>query len=189
MIRSMVHPVPAYPLPPSDGEIYLPPSAPDLLESMRAVGYSFEAALADLIDNSIAAGARTINVRFSVAGDPYVAIVDDGHGMWPDELTAAMRHGSRNPVLQRDSMDLGRFGLGLKTASLSQCRTLSVVSWRDGALSGRRWDLDYVAHRADWMLLDVPDAATLPHVNELLQSLPGVVPCRGPDARDLHGLG
>jgi histidine kinase/DNA gyrase B/HSP90-like ATPase len=142
---------------------------------MRAVGYSFEAALADLIDNSIAAGAHTINVRFSVAGDPYVAIVDDGHGMWPDELTAAMRHGSRNPVLQRDSMDLGRFGLGLKTASLSQCRTLTVVAWRDRTLSARRWDLDYVAHRSDWMLLDVPNAATLPHVNELVQQPHGTM--------------
>lgn len=73
-------------------------------------------------------GARTVNVRFSVAGEPYVAILDDGHGMSSEELTAAMRHGSRNPVLRRDALDLGRFGLGLKTASLSQCRTLTVVS-------------------------------------------------------------
>src|SRR5437660_6903759 len=100
-------------------EIYLPPSAPDLLESMRAIGYSFEAALADLIDNSIAADARTVNVRFSVSGEPYVAIIDDGLAMSPDALTNAMRHGSRNPGHERDAFDLGRFGLGLKTASLS----------------------------------------------------------------------
>src|ERR1017187_4197215 len=136
----MAESVPPSPMPASAGEIYLPPSAPDLLESMRAVGYSFEAALADLIDNSIAAGARAINVRFSVAGDPYAAVIDDGCGMSSAELTAAMRHGSRNPVLPRDATDLGRFGLGLKTASLSQCRTLTVVSWRDGVLGARRWD-------------------------------------------------
>src|ERR1019366_1764929 len=103
----------------AQSRIHLPPSAPDLLESMRAIGYSFEAALADLIDNSIAADARTINVRFSVHSDPYVAVIDDGTGMSPAELTSAMRHGSRNPGLQRDTLDLGRFGLGLKTASLS----------------------------------------------------------------------
>jgi hypothetical protein len=93
-----------------------------LLESMRAVGYSFEAALADLIDNSITAGARAINVRFSVAAEPYVAIIDDGCGMSGSVLTAAMRHGSRNPALQREAMDLGR----LASASRPR-RSLSVV--------------------------------------------------------------
>ena len=137
-------------------EIHLPPSAPDLLESMRAIGYSFESALADLIDNSIAAAARTVNVRFSVSGEPYVAIIDDGTGMSPADLTSAMRHGSRNPDQARDALDLGRFGLGLKTASLSHCRMLTVISLRDGTLSARRWDLDYIAKRRDWMLLDIP---------------------------------
>ena len=153
----------------SGREIHLPPSAPDLLESMRAIGYSFEAALADLIDNSIAADARTINVRFSVSGEPYVAIIDDGIGMSPADLTSAMRHGSRNPDHPRDALDLGRFGLGLKTASLSQCRTLTVISLRDGTLSARRWDLDYIAKRRDWMLLDIPahEASLLPHVADL----------------------
>jgi hypothetical protein len=167
--------VPAIPMPTSEGEIYLPPSAPDLLESMRAVGYSFEAALADLIDNSIAAGARTVHVRFSVAGEPYVVVLDDGHGMSSAELTAAMRHGSRNPTMQRDALDLGRFGLGLKTASLSQCRALTVVSWRDGILSARRWDLDYVARRNDWMLLDIPNPNDLPHVDELVKQPRGTL--------------
>lgn len=142
---------------------------------MRAVGYTFEAALADLVDNSIAADACSINVRFSVSGDPYVAILDDGCGMSAEVLTAAMRHGSRNPTLPRDALDLGRFGLGLKTASLSQCRKLTVVSWRDGALNARRWDLDYVARRNDWMLLDVPAAESLPHVNELVQYEHGTI--------------
>jgi hypothetical protein len=89
--------------------------------------------------------------------------------MSPNELTAAMRHGSRDPRQVRDARDLGRFGLGLKTASLSQCRKLTVVSWKDGALSARRWDLDHVASRQDWMLLGLShdQIVALPLVDEL----------------------
>jgi signal transduction histidine kinase len=105
---------------PSDLDICLPPSAPDLLESMRAIGYSFEAAVADIIDNSIAASAAKIDIRFGAEDGFYVSILDDGAGMSAAELVAAMRHGSSNPTLARAAADLGRFGLGLKTASLSQ---------------------------------------------------------------------
>ena len=158
-------------------EICLPPSAADLLESMRALGYSFEAALADLIDNSLSAGARAVDVRFSPYDVPYVGVLDDGSGMTPSELTAAMRHGSRDPKLVRDAGDLGRFGLGLKTASLSQCRCLTVVSLKDGQLSGRRWDLDHVARRQDWMLLRLADEQirALPLVDELVSRKHGTL--------------
>lgn len=101
----------------SSGEIHLPPFAPVLLESMRAIGYSFESALADIIDNSISAGARNIEVRFSPYGEPFVAVIDDGCGIPSDRLVAAMRHGSSDPRALRSRSDLGRFGLGLKTAS------------------------------------------------------------------------
>ena len=150
-------------------EICLPPSASDLLESMRALGYSFEAALADLIDNSLSADAHRIDMQFSPYGVTYVAILDDGRGMTPEEATAAMRHGSRDPRLVRDAKDLGRFGLGLKTASLSQCRRLTVVTLKGGVLSARRWDLDHVARRQDWMLLQLSadEVNELPLVAEL----------------------
>ena len=150
-------------------EICLPPSAVDLLESMRAIGYSFEAALADIIDNSISADAKSVEVRFSPHDNPYVAILDNGTGMVPDDLTAAMRHGSKDPNTARAAGDLGRFGLGLKTASLSQCRQLTVASKRDGKLSARCWDLDHVALRQDWMLLQRSSAeiARLPLIEEL----------------------
>ena len=72
-------------------EIRLPPFAPVLLESMRAIGYSFESALADIIDNSISASAKNIDVRFSPYGEPYVAVIDDGWGINPEKLTDAMR--------------------------------------------------------------------------------------------------
>ena len=161
----------------SDTEIYLPPSAPDLLESMRAIGYSFEASLADIIDNSITAQSHLVNIRFSVSGDPYVAIIDDGQGMSPEELNSAMRHGTQHPVQERSDLDLGRFGLGLKTASLSHCRRLTVISLRQGTLSARCWDLEHVAKRCDWMLLKIPaeEAKLLPHVEQLCEQQSGTV--------------
>jgi hypothetical protein len=150
-------------------EICLPPSASDLLESMRAMGYSFEAAVADIVDNSLSASASNIAIRFPSSGEPYVAILDDGTGMSSEALTAAMRHGSQNPTLQRKDEDLGRFGLGMKTASLSQCRRMTVVSLKESLLSGRCWDLDHVALRQNWMLLRLKseEIANLPQVEQL----------------------
>lgn len=157
-------------------EIVLPPSAPALVESMRAMGYSLESAVADLIDNSITAGASRVSIQFRCS-HAYVALLDDGCGMAPNELTEAMRHGSQNPLALRGEADLGRFGLGLKTASLSQCRRLTVVSVKDGTLSARCWDLDLIAERREWVLLAVEpeNAVDLPHVAELQTQASGTL--------------
>lgn len=112
--------------------IDLPPFAPMLMQSLRAVGYTTSAALADLIDNSIAAEAHAVAIMFATTSAPYVAIIDDGHGMDEAALVAAMRFGSRDPRDARVGTDLGRFGLGLKTASLSQCSRLVVASLAGG---------------------------------------------------------
>ena len=83
-----------------------------LIESMRAFGYSPETSVADLMDNSISAGARNIWVKFVWLGsDSYVAIIDDGSGMNEAALVKSMRLGSQNPLYERDESDLGRFGL------------------------------------------------------------------------------
>ncbi|MDF2595733.1 MAG: ATP-binding protein [Clostridia bacterium] len=158
-------------------EIDLPPYAPLLMESTRALGYSLEAAIADLLDNSITAGALNINIEFWPYDNSYLSILDDGTGMSPVELTNAMRYGSRNPNEKRGTNDLGRFGLGLKTASLSQCRILTVVSLKDGILSGRRWDLDYVIDTGEWTLLalDEEEIAPLPQVKELMEQGKGTI--------------
>ena len=150
-------------------EMPLPPYAPTLLNSMRAVGYTFEAALADIIDNSISAKATKIRVRFDPYGTPYVVIIDNGTGMDKDELIKAMRHGSQDPNMPRDAWDMGRFGLGLKTASLSQCRRLTVVSKKNGKLSACMWDLDLVEKRENWILgvLDMSEAENLRFVDQL----------------------
>jgi len=130
----------------------LPPFAPMLMGSLRAVGYSTEAALADLIDNSIAAGAHRVAITFAAEPEPVVAIIDDGEGLTEDELITAMRYGSRDPRDQRTGLDLGRFGLGLKTASLSQCRRVLVASIAGDGLNVAAWDLDICEERQTWWL-------------------------------------
>ncbi|HEV2417298.1 MAG TPA: ATP-binding protein [Terriglobia bacterium] len=153
----------------SDFEILLPPKAAVLLESMRAIGYSFETALADIIDNSISAEATNVQVGFSPYDVPYVAVIDNGTGMSAEQLVCAMRHGSQDPKIKRSGKDLGRFGLGLKTASLSQCRCLTVASIQRGSLNARRWDLDLVEQRGDWILtgLRSQELSTLPCLDVL----------------------
>lgn len=159
-------------------ELEARPYASSLIESMRSVGYSLESAIADLIDNSISANASSVRIEFRPYDEPYLAIVDNGDGMLPDELTDAMRHGSKSPFNERREGDLGRFGLGLKTASLSQCKKLTVISLKEGVLSCRCWDLDHVALRNDWILL-VPDSEeevlALPHVTELIKGGKGTI--------------
>jgi hypothetical protein len=146
----------------------LPPVAPVLMESLRAVGYTTSSALADLVDNSITARSHNIAIRFSTTPVPTVAIIDDGHGMSETELIAAMRFGSRDPRELRDKADLGRFGLGLKTASISQCRRVVVATLKSGDLSVAAWDLDDCETRGTWWL-GRPDQSTIP--DEILQML------------------
>lgn len=158
-------------------EIDLPPYAPVLMESTRALGYSLEAAIADLLDNSISAAATEIKVEFWPLEDPYLIIVDNGNGMLPDEITQAMQYGSQSPLDERDANDMGRFGLGLKTASLSQCRSLTVVSSKDGIISARKWDLDVVKEKQKWTLLALDDdeIAELPGIDQLKEYDSGTV--------------
>ena len=94
------------------------PEADSMIETFRAIGYNLESAIADIIDNSISAGAKNIRIqRMWRGGHSVLTIVDDGHGMNNNELINAMRPGAQNPLLERSERDLGRFGLGLKTAS------------------------------------------------------------------------
>jgi hypothetical protein len=142
------------------------PHAPLLIESMRSLGYSFETAIADLIDNSVSALAKNISILLDPSDDPQLIIFDDGRGMDSDTLEEALRFGSRGPAEARNEYDLGRFGLGLKSASLSQCRRLVVVSKCDGALCGFSWDLDEVQRTNDWSVLEYSqdEIAQLPSI-------------------------
>ena len=154
-----------------------PPHAASLLESMRSIGYTLESAIADLIDNSLSAKAKNIRIEFRAHDAPYVAIIDDGLGMSFEALIEAMRHGSTNPLLARESGDMGRYGLGLKTASLSQCRRLTVISKRNEGLSGCCWDLDTIAVKGEWLLLalEETDFPKIPHISELQSQAHGTI--------------
>jgi hypothetical protein len=133
--------------------IQLLPKASSLIESLRDIGYSFKSALADIIDNSITAKANNIRIYFDINNKQLsIAIIDNGQGMTENELIEAMRAGSKNPLDIRNENDLGRFGLGLKTASFSQCRKLTVLSSQNNIKHAVKWDLDYVAKEDDWSL-------------------------------------
>ena len=147
-----------------------PPRPMAMLESLRGLGYSTAAALADIIDNSISAGAHEVGIDFKWDGEKSrVTVVDDGKGMDDAELEGAMRLGDKNPLTDRDASDLGRFGMGLKTASFSQCRRLTVASVKDNTLCCLRWDLDELAAspNSDWLLFEGPAPASKPFLNGL----------------------
>lgn len=131
------------------------PEASSMIETFRAIGYSIQSAVADIIDNSISANAKNIWVNFNWDGaESWISIMDDGTGMNNDELIQAMRPGSKNPNDIRTSKDLGRFGLGLKTSSFSQCRKLSVISKKSETKPVFwTWDLDFVNQTGKWDLI------------------------------------
>jgi hypothetical protein len=137
-----------------EGNEIINPDASNMVEALRDIGYSLESAVADIIDNSISAKASRIDIRFGWDDnhEPWLSIIDNGTGMAESELIEAMRPGSRDPLTPRAKDELGRFGLGLKTASFSQCRKLTVITSQNGKRSSRQWDLDLVRRKGTWSL-------------------------------------
>jgi hypothetical protein len=152
----------------------VPPNPGDLIESLRDFGYTLHSALADLLDNSLAANARHVSIVLEPRTPaPHIAIVDDGEGMSEERLVEAMRMATMGPLSQRASSDLGRFGLGMKTASLSQGRCVTVISKHGRALSVRCWDLAHVRRTNDWQLLTEPSAAADAYFQKLSKAKQG----------------
>lgn len=151
------------------------PYAPTLIESMRSIGYSFPSAIADLLDNSVSVHAKHIDILTNPSSDPFLVILDDGDGMTKEKLYEAMRYGSSNPLAERATDDLGRFGLGLKAASLSQCRRLVVVSKCNNEINACAWDLDYVIQKGVWALqcFDEKELVNYPFIDRLRASQQG----------------
>ena len=141
------------------------PSPKILMNSMRSIGYSFKTAVADILDNSISARATEIKIYTPINDELYLAFFDNGEGMSHGELLNAMKYGSQRESY--GSHDLGRFGLGLKSASLSQCKKLTVVSKKDGIISAFRWDLDIVLENWDCLELDELEIKELPKIDLL----------------------
>jgi hypothetical protein len=139
------------------------PSAARLVESLRDTGYTFTTAIADLVDNSVSAEADKIEIILDLdfGNNPFLMIVDNGTGMDEIALEAAMIYGS---PLRPSPKSLGKFGMGLKTASTSFCRKLTVISYKDDNYSIRQWDLDKIAESNKWILLE-------PNLNEYSEQI------------------
>ena len=136
-----------------DNRLILEPDAARIMEGLRDTGYDFNTAMADLVDNSIAANATKIKVHVILRPDNTVNVyvADNGFGMDMDGLLNAMKYGSNK---RPDPSSLGKFGLGLKTASTAFCRSLSLLSkTADGEYNKLCWDLDYVCKVNKWELL------------------------------------
>jgi hypothetical protein len=150
------------------------PSAARLTESLRDIGYDFPTAVADLVDNSVAAQATNIAVDIDFDGvDSSVSIIDDGVGMTANGLVEALRYGTRRDY---SVGELGRYGLGLKTAPLSQCRRVTVVSRRskiNSVITRRSLDLDLVADWDRWMVVELPPTDAVSRAGAALSDGPG----------------
>ena len=132
----------------------LRPDPARIMEGLRDTGYDFNTSVADIVDNAISAEAVRIDVRVEMdpLGEITVYFADNGWGMDYDGLMNAMKYGSKK---RDDPASLGKFGLGLKTASTAFCKCLSLIS-RDkdnGPYKKTQWDLDYIASKNEWYLL------------------------------------
>ncbi|MEU8434198.1 ATP-binding protein [Streptomyces sp. NPDC029216] len=130
---------------PTAGSKHLPPDA-RYMEALSSQGYGFEVAIADLVDNSIDAGARDVVIHFLRDEDRLVSllVIDDGKGMNEEELDVAMTVGGRRDY---DARALGMFGTGLKSASLSHASAVTVVTkTRRTRAVGRRWLMERAVH-------------------------------------------
>jgi hypothetical protein len=134
--------------------IQLIPSAKRLIKSLRDMGYDFSQAVADIVDNSVEAKATVVAIDVEFDGDnSWLRIADNGKGMRPEELREAMRYGAERDY---EEDDLGKFGLGLKTASMSQCQCLSVASrWNPerADITAYSWDLKHIERTNRWEIL------------------------------------
>jgi len=145
------------------------PNPKSTINSYRSFGYNLSTAIADIVDNSISANAKEIIVEYKWRGkDTFIFISDNGFGMNTPELVLAMTPGSKDPEEERSEKDLGRFGMGLKTASFSQCKRLTCITKReDYSLIKRCWDIDFINEENEWQLLDyVSDISFLEKINK-----------------------
>lgn len=152
------------------------PSAKRMVRSLRDMGYEFAAAVADLIDNSIEAKATTVRVTVEWEGaSSYILIADNGEGMRPEQLQEAVRFGSERDY---DDTDLGKFGLGLKTASLSQCLRMTVATrWNPNRadILAYCWDFGHIEATNRWEVLNIKAADLPAQARQHLKQQPGTV--------------
>ena len=156
--------------------IELIPSAKRLITSLRDLGYDFSQAVADIVDNSIEAGASLVAIDVEFEGDDsWVRVADNGKGMNPEQLREAMRYGA---MRNYKADDLGKFGLGLKTASMSQCKCLSVASRSNpdrADIAAYSWDLEHIEDTNRWEILPFQRNGLAPTIRQPLKETTGTV--------------
>lgn len=115
----------------------------DLTKGLSKIGHSPSTAVADIIDNSIDAKAKNIDLFFWDGKNPHVAFVDDGHGMNHEEILRAFNIKSTNITSAEGSAKLGKFGWGLKSASFSQCNKITVLSRKNNKTNFKTMKSDF----------------------------------------------
>lgn len=153
------------------------PVVSNFIKSLRDIGYTFEVAVADVLDNSISAKANNIKIACLPNPNTVFCILDDGTGMSNRELVEAMRLASNDPDEEREASNLGRFGLGLKTASFSHCQDLTVMSKKHGIVSIKQWDLQYISKKNEWLLItpDIHEYENVPLFDEFVEQESGTL--------------
>ncbi|MCE5280355.1 MAG: ATP-binding protein [Planctomycetaceae bacterium] len=155
----------------------LPPNPSRLIEGLRDTGYDFNTALADIVDNSVDAGADLVDIRIQMDtdGDILVTVADNGCGMDEQTLLDGMTYGAQG---SGDPQRLGKFGLGLKTASTAFCRRLAVVTRSSGKADPLKatWDLDHVVKVSEWeLLMEEPKKAEIDLLNKAANNHSGTL--------------
>ncbi|MEH7126212.1 ATP-binding protein [Bacillus sp. JJ1773] len=153
------------------------PNISNFIKSLRDIGYTFEVAVADVLDNSITAKAKNVHISCMPNPSTVFTLLDDGTGMSNSELIDAMRLATNDPDSPREGVDLGKFGLGLKTASFSQCIDLTVLSKKNGVVSIKQWDLKYISRENEWLLItpDISEYTNVPLFEEFMQQENGTL--------------
>jgi len=147
----------------------LSPDPRSHIKTLMRIGYTLTSAVADIIDNSITAQSSSIEI-YSPPGwkNPIISILDNGIGMSPEELISNMKIGCKDPSQERAESDLGRFGSGMKTASFSQARRLTVISKKsNGPIAAAVWDIDFIEETNSWQLevLDEEEIKLIPGIS------------------------
>jgi hypothetical protein len=127
-----------------------------LIKSIAEQGYTLETALADIIDNSISADANLIEILTSIKdANITLYISDNGNGMSEEALRTNMQFPSNSIDEPREKKDLGRFGLGMKTASFSQTRKFTTITRKKDTekYSGATWDVNYLKTCGKWRII------------------------------------
>jgi hypothetical protein len=154
------------------------PSAGPVIQALRSIGYNAKTAIADLLDNSLDAKATEIHIAFDFCGtDGIITIIDNGTGMNDEALQSAMNIGSKDPRETRNPNELGRFGMGLKTASFSLGKRLSVLTKQNGVYYERCWDLDHVSATNEWQLYKNIPYEVKQKIGELIVGNNGTIIC------------